>query len=52
MMCSVAHGEERDDALALLREKYPQYRAEPAHGPVLAVDGTEVREWSGATGSA
>jgi PPOX class probable F420-dependent enzyme len=38
-------GEERDRALALLREKYPQYRAEPPEGPVLAVDVTEVREW-------
>ena len=41
------HGEERDHALALLQEKYLQYRAEPPEGPVLAVDVTEVREWSG-----
>jgi PPOX class probable F420-dependent enzyme len=40
-------GEEHDHALALLQEKYPQYRAEPPEGPVLAVDVTEVREWSG-----
>jgi PPOX class probable F420-dependent enzyme len=38
-------GDERERALALLQEKYPQYRAEPPDGPVLAVDVTEVREW-------
>jgi len=41
-------GEERDHALALLEEKYPQYLTEPPGGPVLAVDVTEVREWSAA----
>ena len=40
-------GEEHDHALALLQEKYPQYRTEPPDGAVLAVDVTEVREWSG-----
>jgi PPOX class probable F420-dependent enzyme len=39
-------GEERDHALALLRDKYPQYRAEPPDGPVLAVDVIETRSWS------
>ena len=39
-------GDERDHALALLQEKYPQYRTEPPDGPVLAVDVTEVREWT------
>ena len=39
-------GEERDYALALLKEKYLQYKAEPPDGPVLAVDIAEVREWS------
>ena len=39
-------GEERGRALALLAEKYPQYRAEPPDGPVLAVDVTETRAWS------
>ena len=39
-------GEERERALNLLREKYPQYRADPLDGPVLAVDVTETREWS------
>jgi PPOX class probable F420-dependent enzyme len=39
-------GDERERALALLRGKYAQYRDEPPDGPVLAVDVTEVREWS------
>jgi PPOX class probable F420-dependent enzyme len=39
-------GEERRHALGLLAAKYPQYRAEPPDGPVLAVDVTEVRAWS------
>jgi PPOX class probable F420-dependent enzyme len=39
-------GEERERALALLREKYEQYRIEPPDGPVLAVDLTDVRAWS------
>jgi PPOX class probable F420-dependent enzyme len=39
-------GEERERALRLLAEKYPQYRDEPPDGPVLAVDVVEVREWS------
>jgi PPOX class probable F420-dependent enzyme len=40
-------GEERARALELLRAKYPQYRAEPPDGPVLAVDVTETRSWCG-----
>jgi PPOX class probable F420-dependent enzyme len=40
-------GDEHDRALALLQEKYPQYRTEPPDGPVLAVDVTEVRDWTG-----
>jgi PPOX class probable F420-dependent enzyme len=36
-------GEERQRALALLAEKYPQYRAGPPPGPVLAID---VDRWS------
>jgi PPOX class probable F420-dependent enzyme len=39
-------GEEREHALALLSEKYPRYRTQPPDGPVLAVDVTEVREWT------
>jgi PPOX class probable F420-dependent enzyme len=38
-------GAERDRALELLAEKYPQYRADPPDGPVLAVDVTKVRRW-------
>jgi PPOX class probable F420-dependent enzyme len=38
-------GAERERALALLAEKYPQYRADPPDGAVLAVDVTEVRDW-------
>jgi PPOX class probable F420-dependent enzyme len=38
--------DERDRALSLLAGKYPQYRTEPPDGPVLAVDVTDVREWS------
>jgi PPOX class probable F420-dependent enzyme len=43
----LADGEERERALALLQELSPPYRLEPRDGPVLAVDVTEVREWSG-----
>jgi PPOX class probable F420-dependent enzyme len=43
-------GDERERALALLTEKYPQYRDEPPDGPVLAVDVVEVRVWVAANG--
>jgi PPOX class probable F420-dependent enzyme len=39
-------GPEREHALALLADKYPQYRADPPDGPVLAVDVDERRSWS------
>jgi PPOX class probable F420-dependent enzyme len=39
-------GDERERALVLLQEKYPQYRTEPPDGPVLAVDVTDVRDWN------
>jgi PPOX class probable F420-dependent enzyme len=39
-------GPERARALVLLAEKYPQYRADPPDGAVLAVDVREVRSWS------
>jgi len=39
-------GDERAHALALLQEKYPQYRNEPPDGAVLAVDVSDVRSWS------
>jgi PPOX class probable F420-dependent enzyme len=42
----VEAGEERERALALLAEKYPQYRAEVPDGPVLAVRIEEWRGWS------
>jgi PPOX class probable F420-dependent enzyme len=41
-------GAERERALALLAEKYPQYRSDPPDGAVLAVDLEEVRSWSAA----
>jgi PPOX class probable F420-dependent enzyme len=40
------HGEERQRALMLLIEKYPQYHSQPPDGPVLAVDVTDMREWT------
>jgi PPOX class probable F420-dependent enzyme len=46
------HGEERARALGLLCEKYEQYRIAPPDGSVLAVDITEVRDWSSATTAA
>jgi PPOX class probable F420-dependent enzyme len=39
-------GEERERALALLREKYAQYVAEAPDGAVLALDVEEWRGWS------
>ena len=39
-------GPEREHALALLAQKYPQYIDAPPDGPVLAIDITEVRTWS------
>jgi hypothetical protein len=43
-------GDERRDALALLAEKYPQYRREPPPGPVIALDVAEWRFWEGSPG--
>jgi PPOX class probable F420-dependent enzyme len=39
-------GPEREGALELLRQKYPQYRDMPTQGDVLAVDVAEWRGWS------
>ena len=39
-------GRERERALVLLAEKYPQYRDDVPDGAVLAVDLDEVRTWS------
>ena len=38
-------GPERRGALALLEAKYPQYRADPPPGPVIAIQVTEWRAW-------
>ena len=37
---------EREDALALLAAKYPQYRDEPPPGPAIVVELTEWRGWA------
>jgi PPOX class probable F420-dependent enzyme len=42
----LTEGPERERALELLREKYPQYRDMPPQGDVLAVDVAEWRGWS------
>jgi PPOX class probable F420-dependent enzyme len=42
-------GSESERALALLAEKYAQYRREPPAGPVVRLDIREWRGWSGAT---
>jgi PPOX class probable F420-dependent enzyme len=39
---------ERRDALRELTEKYPQYRADPPDGPVVAIDIGSIRGWEGA----
>jgi PPOX class probable F420-dependent enzyme len=39
-------GPEREHALALLREKYEQYRARPPTGPVIAVCVERRRDWA------
>ena len=38
-------GDEWDRAMAMLAEKYPQYRAAPPPGPVVAIDIVEVARW-------
>lgn len=38
-------GPERDRALALLGDKYEQYRRQPPPGPVVALDITAWRAW-------
>ena len=40
------HGQERDRAIALLAQKYPQYADAPPDGPVLAIKITETRTWT------
>ena len=41
--------EEAERALALLRDKYEQYRTEPPGLPVLAIDVEEWKAWSAET---
>ena len=43
----VEDGPERERALALLREKYAQYRSELPTGPVIAVRVERWRGWAG-----
>jgi len=38
-------GDEWDGAMAMLAEKYPQYRAALPPGPVVAIDIVEVASW-------
>ena len=40
----VVEGADAERAIALLRERYEQYRADPPRGPVLAI---AVERWSG-----
>lgn len=42
----VDRGVERELAMHLLRDKYPQYREAPPPGPVLALEVDEWRGWS------
>ena len=41
----LADGDERERALDLLAEKYPQYRSTRPPGPVIALDVTTWRSW-------
>jgi PPOX class probable F420-dependent enzyme len=43
-------GAERKRALALLAEKYPQYRAQPPGDAVIAIDLSEWRGWPARSG--
>jgi PPOX class probable F420-dependent enzyme len=42
----VGSNEERSNALAVLRSKYPQYGSEPPDGPVVAIDIDRISGWS------
>jgi PPOX class probable F420-dependent enzyme len=44
----VSSPEERMRALAALSDKYPQYRATPPTGPVIAIEVDRVTGWSAA----
>jgi PPOX class probable F420-dependent enzyme len=41
----VAHGPELEQGLALLADKYEQYRRQPPQGPVVAITLEEWRGW-------
>jgi PPOX class probable F420-dependent enzyme len=41
----LVEGDDRDHAVVLLVEKYPQYQASRPDGPVLALDITDWRAW-------
>ena len=43
----VEDGEEARRAMGLLAEKYPQYRASPPQGPVVAIEVAHFRWWPG-----
>jgi PPOX class probable F420-dependent enzyme len=44
----LADGNERDDALAILTARYPQYGTDPPRGPVIAIRITSWTGWSAA----
>jgi PPOX class probable F420-dependent enzyme len=46
----VTDGPEHERAIALLIAKYPQYRATPPSGAVVAVDVMAVRSWAASPG--
>jgi PPOX class probable F420-dependent enzyme len=46
----VEDGPEHASAIALLCAKYPQYRATPPSGAVVAIDVTACRSWSATRG--
>jgi PPOX class probable F420-dependent enzyme len=45
-LARLTSGAEADSALGMLMARYPQYRAKPPPGPVLAVDVTRWSGWS------
>lgn len=42
----VAEGPERDRAIELLSEKYPQYREAPPTGPAIVIEVRRLRSWA------
>ena len=41
----VGDGQEKDKALQLLKDKYPNYSNEPPDGPVVAIDVIRISSW-------